>query len=77
MESGSAGKFKGKSLDEIEVNMDEDLLDPENSLCESGLMEQYDEHEEEVFNEISDGKEEKRPISNLQKKTEKNFDTMD
>lgn len=75
MESGSAGKFKGKSLDELEVDMDEDLLAPESSLCESGLMEQYDEHEE-VYNDLimsTEDKEEKQANKTIQSKQKRHL----
>ncbi|CAG9826873.1 unnamed protein product [Diabrotica balteata] len=61
MEKGKAGQFKGKSLEEIEINLEEDI------------MEDDDGHNDEVFgeqkNEINDVIESKGPeCSNNEKK---------
>lgn len=31
MEKGEAGKFKGKSLDDIDLNLEENILEPDDN----------------------------------------------
>ncbi|XP_023312184.1 uncharacterized protein LOC111692412 [Anoplophora glabripennis] len=46
MEKGEAGQFKGKTLDDININIDEDLLDMEHNNNDTELLEAKDNNED-------------------------------
>ncbi|KAJ8942578.1 hypothetical protein NQ314_010034 [Rhamnusium bicolor] len=86
MEKGGAGKFKGKTLDEIDLNMDEDLMETSEEDNVENMMKEIDGTEGDEIRNVTEQdtlssetphtSSENVPV-NFKKRQEKNFDTVD
>ncbi|XP_044752036.1 uncharacterized protein LOC123311961 [Coccinella septempunctata] len=61
MEKGEAGQFKGKSLDDIDLNLEEDLVEPENNIEERTRELSEENENDDTVEDISEITEKEEP----------------